>query len=97
MGIAGRHGGAELAPVPELYCDVRAAYDMRIRHDSAMAGPDHAGPVPVASGTNQDRRAAKLFRDRAETLNGHVIRLRGRGRRPKWTHPGRRLLGQSWH
>ena len=56
---------------------------MGVRHDHALAGPDHTGSVPATSGMNQNRRAAKLFSDVTKSGDGHVTLLRLRGHRQK--------------
>ncbi len=76
--IARGHRRIELSPVPELYASVRTASHVCVRHDRAIGRPNHAGTAATASGMNQNRRPAKLFRDLAKPFDGHVIPLLAR-------------------
>src|SRR5260370_17727759 len=72
------HPGLQLSPLPPLYASVRTAGHMCVRHDRAIARPNHAGAAATASGVNQNRRPAKLLRDLAKSFDGHVNPLLAR-------------------
>src|SRR4029077_2581685 len=80
-GVARDERAVEFAAVPELDAGLRGARDVRVGDDNAVGGPDHAGAIAAPSGADENGGTTKLLGDFTETVDGHVIRLRGGVRR----------------